>query len=507
VCTEASVERGRLDCDLLLDAGASATDAFLTARLRGPGGVVLLEALRKVTLAAGTNELSWTLAIDDPPRWWPRGFGPQPLCDVELVVEVDGVVSDTRSLRTAFREVRRHAFRFTVNGEPLFLKGANYGPATALLGDATEELVRGDVQRALDANLDFLRVHTHIAPATLYERADEVGLLLWQDLPMHAGFSRGVRKQASNQARAIVDALAHHPSIFLWCAHDAPLGDDTPTRLIAGATLPTWGKEVLDRSIARAIARRDSTRPIAQHSGAGDDAHAWFGWRHGDLTGLARALRTVPRLGRFVSAFGAQAVPATADWMRPERWPDLDWDDLAEHHSMEREAFAAHVPPTDAKSFDEWRDATQAYQAALLQLQIEDLRRCKNDPTGGFAVFALADPSPAVGFGLLDYERVPKRAYAAVRDACRPVLPMVDPRTGNVHVVNDSRTSITEAIIEVAVDGRTRRWAGDVDTEAAVFVGRVDLTDAVDVEAVLTHSSTGRVANRYPLVVLEAGRT
>jgi beta-mannosidase len=141
-----------------------------------------------------------------------------------------------------------------------------------------------------------------------------------------------------------------------------------------------------------------------------------------------------------------------------------------------------------------------------LQLQIEDLRRCKNEPTGGFAVFALADPSPAVGFGLLDDERVPKRAYAAVRDACRPVLPMVDPRTGNVHVVNDARTPITEAVIEVAVDGRTRRWTGDVHTEAAVFVGRVDLTDAVDVEAVLTHPSFGRVANRYPLVVLEAGR-
>jgi hypothetical protein len=173
---------------------------------------------------------------------------------------------------------------------------------------------------------------------------------------------------------------------------------------------------------------------------------------------------------------------------------------------MEREAFAAHVPPADAKSFDEWREATQAYQAALLQLQIEDLRRCKRDPTGGFAVFALVDPGPAVGFGIVDHERVPKRAYAAVRDGCRAVLPMVDPRTGNVHVVNDTRASIDEAVIEVAVDGRVRRWTGDIGTERAVFVGRVDLTDAVDVEAILMHPTVGRVTNRYPLVVLEAGR-
>ena len=257
---------------------------------------------------------------------------------------------------------------------------------------------------------------------------------------MSWGYARGVRKQATRQARAMVDLLGHHPSVLLWCAHDAPLGDDTPARIVAGSTLPTWGKEVLDRSIARAIGRSDPTRPVVQNTGGGHDAHLWFGWRHGNLADLAPALRVLPRLGRFVSAFGAQSVPVErgVDASRAlararlggARGPATGWSSTP---------FAEHVPPADAKSFDEWRDATQAYQAALLQLQIEDLRRCKGDPNGGFAVFAFADPSPAVGFGVLDHERLPKRAYAAVRDACRAVLPMVDPRTGNVHVVNDSR--------------------------------------------------------------------
>jgi beta-mannosidase len=199
-------------------------------------------------------------------------------------------------------------------------------------------------------------------------------------------------------------------------------------------------------------------------------------------------------------------VPDNAEWMRPEQWPHLDWDALAEHHGMERSAFETYVAPADAKSFDEWCDATQAYQAALLQLQIEDLRRCKGSPCGGFTLFCLADPSPAVGFGLLDHERAPKRAYAAVRDACRPVLAMVDPRTGNVHVANDTRTAIVDAEVVVSVDGRRRRWHGDLDADAVVFVGSTDLDDAVHVEVVLEHPETGRVTNRYPLVILEAGR-
>jgi len=506
LCVDASVERGRLACNFTLDAAAEVREAHLHAVVRDPDGDVLLDAWRTATLASGTNELDWTLVVDDPPRWWTRGRGPQSLCTLDLEVEIDGEPSDGISRRVAFRDVRRNGSVLSINGERLFLKGASYAPARALLGEATDELIRADVARALDANLDLLRVHTHVAPAALYDAADEAGLLLWQDFPMEGGYARGVRRQAARQARAMVELLGHHPSIVMWCAHDAPLGDDAPARAVANATVPTWGKEVLDRSTAHAITRHDGTRPVIRSSGAGDDAHLWFGWRHGTLAGLGPAIRAIPRLGRFVSVFGAQSVPATSEWMHPESWPDLDWDALSEHHGMERDAFAAHAPAADAKSFDEWSDATQAYQAALLQLQIEDLRRCAGRPAGGFALFCLADPSPAVGFGLLDHERVPKRAYAAVRDACRPVLAMVDPRTGNVHVANDTRRPVADAEVVVAVDGRTRHWRGDIDADAVVFVGTADLDDAVDVEIVLTHPDIGRIANRYPLVIVEAGR-
>jgi beta-mannosidase len=506
LCVDASVERGRLACNVTLDAAADPHEARLHAVVRGPDGEVLLDAWRAATLAAGTNELAWMLSVDGPPRWWPRALGPQPLCGFDLEVEVDGEPSDGFSERVAFRDVRRNGSTFLVNGERVFLKGACYAPARALLGEADDALIQADVASALDANLDLLRVHTHIAPPALYDTADEVGLLLWQDFPMEGGYARGVRRQAARQARAMVELLGHHPSIVVWCAHDAPLGDDAPARAVANATVPTWGKEVLDRSTAHAIARHDGTRPVVRSSGAGDDSHLWFGWRHGALGGLAPAVRAVPRLGRFVSAFGAQSVPENSEWMRPERWPNLAWDDLAVHHGMERSAFDAHVPVADTKSFDEWCDATQAYQAALLQLQIEDLRRCKGTPCGGFVVFCLADAAPTVGFGLLDHERAPKRAFGAVRNACRPVLAMVDPRTGNVHVANDTRRAILDAEVVVAVDGRIRQWRGDIDADAVVFVGTANLDDAVDVEAVLSHPDVGRVANRYPLVILEAGR-
>jgi beta-mannosidase len=169
---------------------------------------------------------------------------------------------------------------------------------------------------------------------------------------------------------------------------------------------------------------------------------------------------------------------------------------------MQRSGFDRYVPPADCKTFDDWREATQAYQAALVQLQIEDLRRLKYAPTGGFAHFCFADGFPAVSWSVLDHERVPKRGYASLREACRPVLPMVEPREGLVHVVSELREPLPGAVVEVQVDGRVHRFSGDVAADAVTYVGRVELGDAVDVEATVQHDAIGRVSNRYPLLVL-----
>ncbi len=99
--------------------------------------------------------------------------------------------------------------------------------------------------------------------------------------------------------------------------------------------------------------------------------------------------------------------------MEPERWPELDWDRLFEHHACQKEIFDRVVPPADFATFDAWRTATQAYQAALVQLQIEDLRRLKHAPTGGFCHFCFADGHPAVTWSVLDHERGEKSGYAA----------------------------------------------------------------------------------------------
>ena len=62
-----------------------------------------------------------------------------------------------------------------------------------------------------------------------------------------------------------------------------------------------------------------------------------------------------------------------------------------------------------------WRDATQAYQAEVIRSHVEALRRLKYRPTGGFCQFSMADGQPAVTWSVLDHQRRPKAAWAALR--------------------------------------------------------------------------------------------
>jgi beta-mannosidase len=467
-------------------------------------GQVMAESQR--SLAAGVNEVDWNLDIAQPRLWWPWALGTPDLTTVEVSVCVEGVHSDRRTVRTGLRQIGWSNWTLSVNGERLFVKGANLGPTTAHLAQASPHDLRRDVTLAREAGLDLIRVHGHITRSELYDAADELGMLIWQDFPLQWGYARSVRRQAVRQVREAVDLLGHHPSIALWCGHNEPLALDVSpgrtlsmarvaARFMAGQQLPTWNRSVLDRWVKRAFERADDTRPVIPHSGVlphlpqldGGDSHLYFGWYHGNERDLPRFAATAPRLVRFVSEFGAQAVPTTAEFMEPERWPDLDWSHLERHHALQKRQFDAHVPPANYTTFEAWRLATQQYQATLLRRHIETLRRLKYRPTGGFAMFSLVDAMPGVSWSVLDHERHPKLGFHAVVEACRPVIVVADRlpahlRAGShldvdLHVVSDLRHQLEAVTVDAHLTWATgeQRWRfeGDVPADTCVKVGRL----------------------------------
>jgi beta-mannosidase len=326
LCRDANDTRAHLRVTARLDS-----DAARRARVRTTvDGVVLTE--QDHSLAKGTNDITWNLDVPKPQLWWPWSMGDQPLVEVVVEVLLDGVPSHRARRRTGLREIAMEDWVLSVNGERLFTKGINLAPSTIDLAAAPAETFRHDVELAREAGLDLVRCVGHVTRDELYDAADELGMLVWQDLPLRGAYARSVRKQAVDQARAAVDVLGHHPSIAVWCAHD------TPETNVVRQQLPTWNKTVLDRWVKRALEHTDESRPVHANSGVppnvaqleGSDSHLGYGWGHGDERDLPGFAAAMPRMVRFIGAFGSQSVPdGAAEWLDVSRWPELDWPAIA----------------------------------------------------------------------------------------------------------------------------------------------------------------------------------
>ncbi len=530
-CISATTERAELALRLVLDADAARTIRIDTTVV-GPDGTNLGEATTH-ELAGGENRIDWTVVVPDPDRWWPATLGDQPRYDVMVTIRCDDEVSDRTSWRTGLRSVEVDDFRWTVNGETLFVKGVVIGPTTPHLGSVDPDELVADLRRAADLGLDLVRIHGHVTRPEVYDAADELGLLVWQDLPFVGGYATTTRALARIEAREIVDRLAHHPAVALWCVHDepndAPVPDTTthrrPTATLARHLgrhlLPSWNRSVLDPLLRRELRAADPSRAVVLHSGGlpsladanGSDPHLWLGWRTGSAEDLGPMLRRWPSLGAFLGGFGAQSATVGAD--RP---------DGPTFSRAETAAFERTTPRSAFDDPDTWAVASQAYQAELVRHQVETIRRLKYRPAGGFCVTALADHDPAGGFGIFDRARTPKAAHEALSEAARPVIVVADrpPTTVaagtelhlDVHVVSDRRAPLGELQVTARATGAegaeltTRRWTGRVDADEVAFIatwtirlpdtpGRVALDLVVEGDDVVA-------TNRYDTVVVPA---
>ncbi len=534
LCTKANENKGELALRLVLDAQQASENEVIT-KVYAADNSLVAEKTAIHMLASGENRFDWQLDIEQPKLWWPAALGSQPLYRVEVTVvdTASTAVSDQKTWRIGFREITNNKFLWTINGERLFVKGIASGPKQ-YLADVDEGEYINDIKTVKDSGLDMLRIYGHISDKATYDAADEMGVLLWQDLPFVGGYATGVRSKAKEATRLAVDFLGNHPSVALWCCSNLPndeasIGSTTSSqtprkRLVTSGRhfLPTWNKSVLSSTIKREISNADSSRPIVHYSGSmpspfateRSDAHLWLGWRSGNAKALDRKAKQWPRLVEFPGGIGSQSVQI-ADWGRSEpSWVRADLD-----------AFATYVPRSAYPDGVSWAHATRNYQAELLKSQIETLRRLKYSPTGGFCVFALNDSEPQGGYGIFDTEGNAKPGYDALVDACRPVIVVATtpPQTTyegqkialDIHAVNDQRTPVGQAQVQAQVSGagwlHRQVWQGSIGADTCDKIGTLAFsvpaiigTLTIDVELV---SDELAITNRYHCVVIPAAES
>ena len=224
------VEEARADIAAIVTIDA-VRDGAHEVRLwqTAPGGRRSLAARRRVALRAGANRIELPVRVERPQRWFPAGYGAQPLYRYE--VEAGDA---KRSARTGLRkvELRRdpddkgRSFYFAVNGIPVFAKGANSIPFDMFQPRVTRAKLRRVLESARDANMNMVRSWGggYYESDDFFDLADELGLLVWQDFMFGGGmqpaWDDAFRANVVAEARDQVRRLRNHPSIVLWCGNN-----------------------------------------------------------------------------------------------------------------------------------------------------------------------------------------------------------------------------------------------------------------------------------------------
>ncbi|WP_329333583.1 glycoside hydrolase family 2 protein [Streptomyces sp. NBC_00663] len=413
------VERTRVEAPLTVEA--TVAGERVRASVDGTRGVVRLE-------------------VPSPRLWWPRGYGEQPLYDVELTLLHGNSPLDVWRRRIGFRSVEldrsadEHGtgFTFVVNGERLFARGVNWIPDDVFPSRITRARYRERLGQAADAGVDLVRIWGGgiYESADFYDACDELGLLVWQDFPFACAAypeEQPLRGEVEAEARENVVRLMPHPSLVLWNGNNENLWGFRDWQWEERLAGESWGEGYYLGVLPRVVAELDPTRPYtagSPWSGSWDHHpndpahgthHSWEVWNREDY---AEYRREVPR---FMAEFGWQAPPAYATLRRALPGEELAADSpgMLHHQKAEdgngklRRGLERHFDCPEG-DFDRWHYLTQVNQARAVATGIEHWR--SNWPVcAGTVVWQLNDCWPVTSWAAIDGDGREKPLYHELR--------------------------------------------------------------------------------------------
>ncbi|MCW5860482.1 MAG: hypothetical protein KIS63_19470 [Caldilineales bacterium] len=455
-------ERGlviRLEVDSERARRAQVGASLIPANFSGDG-----EENREWEVEIGSGlqvlHLRWPEARLQPWATHDRGF-PHLYRLLLWLHDADGLLDEAET-RVGARTVGWEGTGVVLNGERLFLRGANWIPLDLLRGDeAEDERYRALLSAAVTAGVNALRVWGGGGRERqrFYDLCDELGLLVWQEMPIacvffdHLPHDAAFLALAQNETAGIIRKLRGHPSVYVWGG-----GNE-------------WGPG-RHRRLASALAEvahlHDPGRRWLPASPGPGDSHNWQVW-HGKAPPTAYASDPAPLLSEFGLA-APPSVETLARMLPPDQlWPPGPawqarkaevgklWHYAAGARGATHLQSASHLHP--------FVSASQQAQADGLQTGIE-VYRLREGAAGCF-IWQWNEPWPAICWSLIPYWGPPKPAYAQVARSYAPLAPLARllPDRIELWLVNDRLESpgVCRLVVRLETAGAGEvLWEGEV---------------------------------------------
>ena len=302
--------------------GNEVRDIEVIHKILGPGGEERAGLRRDIKAAPGTNTAfeHLTSEIQNPELWSPED---PTLFTVVTELRSKGILLDRVENTFGFRWFQLgEDKRFFLNGKPLKLIGTNRHQDRAGMGNAlTDSYHRRDVEIVKETGFNFLRLAHYPQDKAVLEAADQLGLILWEEIPivniitMSSEFSEHSRRMLVEMIRQHYN----HPSIAMWgYMNEVMLRKPDPVPPGYYEYLVGFAKD-LEEDVKREDETRISVTALSFHeidngTGFGDitDVHGmnlYFGWYYQNLASWGTFLDSLqkarPDRVYMISEYGA----------------------------------------------------------------------------------------------------------------------------------------------------------------------------------------------------------
>jgi hypothetical protein len=392
-------------------------------------------------LSGGQTNYTLALTIENPKRWETEA--------PSLYSATVRLGADELSLRFGFREISTRNGQLLLNGAPLYLLAAldqDLYPDT-LYTVPSEEYLRDEFAKAKALGLNCLRCHIKPPDPRYLDLADEMGLLVWAEIPSWRTFyPRGTRRPAQRDLSDVIQRRAertldemiardyNHPALIIWTL----VNEDWGTSLPLSASDRAWVARLYDH-----CKTLDPTRLVVDNSPCGnawgpnlhvvsdlDDFHLYFNIPD-QAAGFERAMEQfnqrplwsfssqgdARRSGHeplILSEFGNWGLPSPEalitpdgdepDWFKLGPWWS-GWEGEPGYPAGVTERFRRLGLDALWPDLEAFATASQWHQYNALKFEIEVVRR--QPSLAGYVITEFTDAYWESN-GLLDFYRRPK---------------------------------------------------------------------------------------------------
>jgi hypothetical protein len=180
----------------------------VSVEVRDSAGKIVWRASRELSGPQADTEFTGNLAN---PRVW------SPADPALYTLRASLSSGDSRDYPFGFRTFETRDGKFYLNGKPIYLRGAldqDFYPETIYTPPSLDYL-KDEMQKAKTLGLNLLRCHIKAPDPRYLQAADEVGILVWYEIPNWEKLTDNSKPRAMETLRGMAERDWNHPCLVI----------------------------------------------------------------------------------------------------------------------------------------------------------------------------------------------------------------------------------------------------------------------------------------------------